>query len=102
MSPDERRAELALHTHLYLDELAFVLGISEDDVPRLEAIGALPPSGPDFLLGSARRRWPREEALKRYAAHLFQPEQQRINNAIARDVAHAAIEKAKGATDGST
>lgn len=97
MSPDERRKELALHTHLYLDELAFVLGVEESAVPALESIGAIPPSEPDYLLGNTRRRWPREESLKRYAAYLFQGEElRRLNEAISHDIACEAIEKAKG------
>ena len=59
--------DISLKTYVYLDELAFLLCISETEVLEHENIGAIPPSEPPHLLGDTRRVYPRQKALEMWA-----------------------------------
>ena len=59
--------ELSLKTHIYLSELAFLLGISEEEVSAYENLGSIPPSEPHHLPGGTRRVYPRQKALEMWA-----------------------------------
>lgn len=54
-------------THVYIDELASLLCISEAEVLAHEKLGAIPPSEPHDLPGDTRRIYPREKALEMWA-----------------------------------
>ena len=51
-------------THVYIDELASLMGVSEAEVLAYEKLGAIPPSEPHNLPGETRRIYPRQKALE--------------------------------------
>lgn len=53
--------------HVFADELAALLGISEAEVLESEKIGAIPPSEASPIPGDTRRTYPRQEALQMWA-----------------------------------
>lgn len=59
--------DLSDKTHVYPDELAFLLGISEAELPAYEKLGAIPPSEQHSLPGDTRRVYPRQKALEMWA-----------------------------------
>lgn len=59
--------DMSSKTHVCIDELAALLGISEAEVLEYEKLGAIPPSQPHYLPGDTRRIYPRQEALEMWA-----------------------------------
>ncbi|MBI5627009.1 MAG: hypothetical protein HY935_07430 [Nitrosomonadales bacterium] len=59
--------DISHKTHVYIDELASLLSISEAEVLAYEKLGAIPPSEPHNLPGETRRRYPRQKALQMWA-----------------------------------
>ena len=54
-------------THICIDELASLMGISEAEVTAYEKLGAIPPSAPAPLPGDTRRIYPRKKTLEMWA-----------------------------------
>ncbi len=54
-------------THISIDELASLLGISEAEVLAHEETGAIPPSEVHSVPGGTRRMYPRQKALEMWA-----------------------------------
>ena len=59
--------EISLKTHVFIDELAFLLSISEAEVQAYENLGAIPPSEPHHLHGNTRRVYPRQKSLEMWS-----------------------------------
>ena len=56
--------DISHKTHVCIDELASLLGISEAKVLEYEKLGAIPPSEPHYLPGDPRRIYPRQQTLE--------------------------------------
>jgi len=56
-----------MNQHVYIDELASLLCISEAEVLAYEKLGAISPSEPHYLPGDTRRIYPRQKALEMWA-----------------------------------
>lgn len=59
--------DISHKTHVCIDELAFLLCISEAEVLAHETLGAIPPSEPGYLPDDTRRIYPRQKALEMWA-----------------------------------
>ena len=59
--------DISHKTHVCIDELASLLGVSEAEVLAYEKLGAIPPSEPHYLPGDTRRIYPRQKALEMWA-----------------------------------
>ncbi|MDH4216205.1 MAG: hypothetical protein OEV26_00310 [Gallionella sp.] len=59
--------DISSKTHVCIDELASLLGISEAEVLAYEKLGAIPPSEPHCFPGDTRRTFPRQQALEMWA-----------------------------------
>lgn len=56
--------DISHKTHVYIDELASLLGISEAEVLAYEKLGTIPPSEQHGLTGDTRRAYPRQKTLE--------------------------------------
>ena len=60
--------DISHKTHIYIDELASQLCISEAEVLAYEKLGTIPPSEPHGLPSDTRRAYPRQKTLEMWDA----------------------------------